>query len=158
MLTRNLINFPSNPLNWAHPLAAINTVERMARQMDQLSDALLGRRGARWPSAGLFPVLNLTEDHDRYYVRAQLPGVRADALELQLNGRKLMLAGERSTGIDDDQANFHRRERRGGKFTRVIELPGDVDADQIDAEMRDGILAVTITKAETSKPKQITVH
>jgi HSP20 family protein len=158
MLSKRLINFPSNPYTWAHPFTAMDTMTRMARQMDQLSDALLGRRGARWPSAGLFPVLNLTEDHERYYVRAQLPGVKAEALELQLNGRKLVLAGERSLDVEDDQARYHRRERRGGKFTRVIELPGDVDADQIDAAMRDGILMVTIPKAEASKPKQITVH
>jgi HSP20 family protein len=158
MLRNHLIGFPSTPVGGHHSLAAINAVERMARQMDRLSDAFLGRPGARWPSSGLFPVLNLTEDHDNYYVRSQLPGVKADKLELQLNGRKLTLTGERYHGPADGHVNYHRRERLGGEFARVIELPGEVDANRVDAEMRAGLLTVKIAKAEDAKPKQIAVH
>jgi HSP20 family protein len=91
-------------------------------------------------------------------VRAELPGIKAKEIELQVNGRNLMISGERKIKSEDENAKYHRREREAGKFSRVVALPGDIDADSVNAKMNNGVLSVEISKSEASKPKQITVH
>lgn len=128
------------------------------RRMDNLNDLLLrgaGRRG--YTTAGVFPLINLTEDEDAYRVRAELPGIAADSLNIQVVGRNLTIAGERTIPAEDKAARYHRREREAGAFSRGIGLPGDIDPGKVTASMTDGILTVTLPKSEASKPKQITV-
>ena len=153
MFTRGLFNYPS--MGWRHPFAEL---ERMSRQMDRLTQGLVGRPGLGWLSAKVFPAINLTEDADNYYVRAELPGIKADALDIQVVGRNLTIAGERTIPSEGENIRYHRKEREAGKFSRVIGMPGDIDADQVNAQMVNGMLTVTIAKSEASKPKQITVN
>lgn len=153
MFARRLFDFPS--VGWQRPFADL---ERMSRQMDRLAHAVLGRPGLNWLSARVFPAVNLTEDKDRYYVRAELPGIKADALNIQVNGRNLTISGERTIPSEGEKIRYHRKEREAGKFSRVIGMPGDIDADQVNAQMVNGMLTVTIAKSEASKPKQITVN
>lgn len=153
MIARRMLNFPS--MGWHNPFAEM---ERMARQMDLLTSAVLGRPEMRWMPYGVFPAVNISEDTDKYYVRAELPGIKADDIDLQVNGRNLTISGERKIHTDGDNAKYHRREREAGKFSRVIGLPGDIDADSVDAKMVNGVLMVEISKSEASKPKQITVQ
>ncbi|MDD2604645.1 MAG: Hsp20/alpha crystallin family protein [Desulfobacterales bacterium] len=129
---------------------------RMQQQMTRLSEALQPRLFAR-PSAGVFPAVNLTEDKDTYYLRAELPGVKSDALDIQVTGRNLSVSGERVVDTEGDGVRYHRREREGGKFSRVIGLPTDIDAEKVSAKMENGILTIQVPKAETAKPKQISV-
>ena len=75
MFARGLFNYPT--MGWRHPFAEW---ERVSRQMDRLTQGLLGRPGLGWRPASVFPAINLTEDTDHYYVRAELPGIKADAL------------------------------------------------------------------------------
>jgi HSP20 family protein len=152
MIARSMFDFPS--LNWAQPFAEL---ERMSRQADRLRQAMLGRPGLGWLPAKVFPTVNLTEDKEHYYVRAELPGIKADALELHVTGRNLSISGERTIASEGDNTRYHRREREAGKFSRVVGLPGDIDADRVNAKMVHGVLTVTIAKAEGAKPKQITV-
>ena len=84
MFARGLFNYPS--MGWRHPFAEL---ERMSRQMDRLTQGLVGRPGLGWLSAKVFPAINLTEDADNYYIRAELPGIKADALDIQAVGRNL---------------------------------------------------------------------
>ena len=79
MFARRLFDFPS--VGWQHPFADL---EHMSRQMDRLTRAVTGRPGMNWLSARVFPAVNLTEDKDKYYVRAELPGIKADALDIQV--------------------------------------------------------------------------
>jgi HSP20 family protein len=129
----------------------------MQRQMDRLFDALNGQSAGR-VSAGVFPPVNLTEDQENYYVRAELPGIEADKLDIQAAGNSLSISGERNIAEEGNGVRYHRREREGGTFSRVITLPGDINAEKVDAEMANGILTITIAKAEKAKPKQITVR
>jgi HSP20 family protein len=94
---------------------------------------------------------------DKYYVRAELPGIKADALDIQAVGRNLTLSGQRTIASEGENVRYHRREREAGKFSRIIGLPGDIDVDNVDAKMANGVLTVAIAKSEASKPKQITV-
>jgi HSP20 family protein len=129
---------------------------RMQQQMLRLSEALQGRVFGR-PTAGVFPAVNLTEDKDNYYLRAELPGIKSDALDIQVAGRNLSLSGERLIDTEGDGVRYHRREREGGKFSRIVGLPTDIDAEKVSAKMENGILTIQVPKAEAAKPKQIAV-
>jgi HSP20 family protein len=153
MFARGLFNYPT--MGWRHPFAEL---ERMSRQMDRWSQGLLGRPELGWRAARVFPAINLTEDADNYYVRAELPGIKADALDIQTVGRNLTLSGERTIASEGEHVRYHRREREAGKFSRIIGLPGDINTDKVDAKLVNGLLTVTIAKADAAKPKQITIH
>ena len=152
MITRRMFDLPAT--GWQDPFVEM---ERRSRQMDQLTNALLGRPEMGWLSAKVFPAVNLTEDPDHYYVRAELPGIKAAAIALQVTGRNLAISGERRIQSEGENVKYHRRERESGKFSRIIGLPGDIDAGKVDAKMVNGVLVVTLAKSEAAKPKQITV-
>jgi HSP20 family protein len=111
----------------------------------------------RQPARGVFPLLNLTEDKDNYYLRAELPGVKTDELNIEATGNNLSITGERKIAAEDQSARFHRRERDAGRFSRAVTLPGHIDHDKISASMANGMLTVTIPKAESAKPRQIQI-
>jgi HSP20 family protein len=153
MFARRLFDFPS--MGWQQQLS---NLERMSRQMNRLTQAAMGSPGMNWLTARVFPAVNLTEDKDRYYVRAELPGIKADALDIQVNGRNLAISGERTIPSEGENIRYHRKERESGKFSRIIGLPGDIDADHVEAKMVNGVLTVAISKSAASRPKQITVN
>jgi len=153
MLARALFNYPT--MGWRHPFAEL---ERMSRQMDRLTQSIAGRPDLAWRPAKVFPAINLTEDADHYYVRAELPGIKADALDIQAVGRNLTISGQRKIASEGENVRYHRREREAGKFSRIIGLPGDINTDKVDAKLVNGLLTVTIGKADIAKPKQITIN
>jgi HSP20 family protein len=125
----------------------------MRQQLDHLFDASPSQR----VSAGVFPLINMTEDKDHYYVRAELPGVKGDELDIQVTGRNLSISGERKIAEEEEGARYHRREREAGTFSRMIGLPGEVDTNKVEAKLENGILNIVVSKAEVAKPKQISV-
>ncbi|UCE51918.1 MAG: Hsp20/alpha crystallin family protein [Desulfobacterales bacterium] len=151
MIYRRLFDFPT----WRFR-SPFGELERMRRQMDRLfEDAMTPHQ---LPQAGVFPLINLTEDKDKYYVRAELPGVKGDELDIQVTGNNLAISGERKIAAEKEGTRYHRREREAGKFSRIIGLPGDIDSDKVDAKLESGILTVVVSKAEAAKPKQITIR
>lgn len=154
MIARRLYNLPA--MGWRNPFAEM---DRISRQMDRLSNTFFGREpGLRFFPSRVFPAVNITEDKDRYVVRAELPGMKAEEIDLQVDGRNLMITGERKIHSEGEGAKYHRRERDAGKFSRVIGLPGDIDGDNVDAKMENGVLTVAIGKPEAVKPRQITIN
>jgi HSP20 family protein len=137
--------------------SAFEELERMRRRLDEMSGGF-ERRPYRVLGAGVFPLINLTEDKDNYYVRAEMPGLKADELSISVTANNLSISGERKIASEGENVRYHRREREAGTFNRVVGLPGEVDADKVEANHVNGILTVVIPKAETAKPKQITVH
>jgi HSP20 family protein len=125
----------------------------MRRQLSQVFEDAPQQR----VSAGVFPLINLTEDKDKYYVRAELPGVKGEELDIQVTGKNLAISGERKIAAEEEGARYHRREREAGTFSRMIGLPGEVDSNAVDAKLENGILSIIVPKAEIAKPKQITV-
>ena len=150
MIVRRL-NIPT--AGWG---GSFENLERMQRDMDRMFHRVLGRT-YRPETAGVFPLINLTENKDSYYVRAELPGLKAEELNISATGRNLTLSGERKISSKGDDVNFHRREREAGSFNRIIALPDDIEMDRVEAVLVDGVLTVAIPKAEAAKPKQITV-
>jgi HSP20 family protein len=151
MIIRRIGGLPA--WEWRSPFGEL---DRMRREMDRLSEALTGPL-FREPLAGVFPLMNVTEDPDNYYVRAELPGIKADELDISIAGNSLTVAGERTIPAENETARYHRREREAGKFSRVVGLPSPVDASQVEARCADGVLTVVLPKAEAAKPKQIAV-
>lgn len=151
MLLRRIFNTPPS---YRDPFAEL---DRMRREMDMLTGNIFRHPGQQAFSAGVFPAVNLTEDKDHYYVRAELPGVTANALDIQATGKTISISGERTFAPESDTAKYHRREREAGKFSRIIELPGEIDSEKVSAGLTNGILTITIPKAEVAKPRQIAV-
>jgi HSP20 family protein len=128
----------------------------LRRQMDWLNNSL-SRGSFREPAAGVFPLLNVTEDKDSYYVRAELPGLKADELEISVTGDSLSISGERKLPVEDEKAQYHRRERDAGRFSRIVSLPAQINTGNVEAHSNDGVLTVVLPKAEEAKPRQISV-
>jgi len=151
MLFRRMTDWPTR--DWTSPF---DELERMRRQMDWLSEGLT-RGPWRTPSAGVFPLMNVTEDKDKYYVRAELPGLKSDELDISVTGDTLSISGERKLPAEDHKAQYHRREREAGRFSRVVTLPSQIDTGKVEANCAEGVLTVVLPKAEAAKPKQISV-
>ncbi|MFO8089658.1 MAG: Hsp20/alpha crystallin family protein [Desulfatiglandaceae bacterium] len=151
MIWRTLSGAPG----WSR-MNPLDEVERMRRQMERLSSGLSGLFTGE-PASGVFPLMNVTEDKNSYYVRAELPGIKAEDLNISATGDSLTVEGERKLPDENLGATYHRRERDSGRFSRILTLPGMVDAEAINAKMADGVLTVVLPKAEAAKPKQISV-
>ena len=124
------------------------------RQMPLFRTAFLPGRAARQ-----YPLINLNEDPDTLYVEALAPGVDPTSLELAVMGNTLTISGEKRRLPEDIKPDaFHRSERAAGRFRRLIELPLEVAPNNVKADYNNGILLVTLPKAEQAKPKQITVQ
>jgi HSP20 family protein len=128
----------------------------MRREMDRLFEGLTGGT-SREPAAGVFPLTNVTEDSNNYYIRAELPGIKAKELDISVTGEGISISGERKIAAAEKEARYHRREREAGKFSRVISLPGHIHTEKVEASSVDGILTVVLPKAAAAKPKQVTV-
>ena len=150
MIYRRFLNVPTWRLK-----SPFDELERMRQRMDRLFEGAVAPH--QQTLAGVFPLINLTENKDSYYVRAELPGVKGDGLDIQVTGNNLAISGERKIAAEEEGARYHRREREAGTFSRMIGLPGEVDPNKVEANLKHGILTVVVPKAEIAKPKQITV-
>lgn len=150
MLLRRSLNWPT--LNYASPFSDLS---RLRTQMDQLFDGLSG--APQTQTAGVFPLINVTEDKDAYRIRAELPGVKTDDLEITVTGKSLAISGERKIAEETNGAKYHRRERESGSFRRMVSLPGPINADKVEATCKNGVLTLALPKADEAKPRQITV-
>ena len=100
------------------------------------------------------PFADVSETDDAYMVEADLPGVSKDQIDVQLSDRELIITGEVR---EEERERRHRRMRRTGRFEFRTVLPGDVETERVDAKLRDGVLTVTIPKAQAAKPRHIEV-
>jgi HSP20 family protein len=105
----------------------------------------------------VFPALNVWERENELLVEAEVPGLRSDDLDISVVGNQLVLRGRRAE-FDDKSATYHRRERGVGEFTRTVELPIAVKPDGVQARLSDGVLLITLPKAEAAKPRKIQVQ
>jgi HSP20 family protein len=106
---------------------------------------------------GWFPAVDVYEDKDKLQVTAELAGLKKEDIEISLNDGCLDLSGERKQAETPEGVEVYRAERLTGRFHRSINLPCRVDAEKITAAYSDGILTVTLPKAEEAKPRQIPI-
>jgi len=102
------------------------------------------------------PPLNVWEEGDTLKVDVEIPGVKLEDVEVSFNKGELTIKGEKKVVIQDS-ATLHRRERLAGTFTRTMTVPWEIKADQVSAELKDGILTVTLPKAEGAEPRKVAV-
>ncbi|RME87133.1 MAG: Hsp20/alpha crystallin family protein [Anaerolineae bacterium] len=104
-----------------------------------------------------FPAIDMYQTDDDVVVKAALPGMKADDVQISVVGDVLTIKGEVQEKEEVKKRNYHLREQRYGAFERSIRLPTEVVADKAKAEFEDGILTITLPKAEEVRPKTITV-
>ena len=103
-----------------------------------------------------FPAINVWEEGDSLYAEAEVPGLSMDDLEVFVQGDELSIKGTRKD-LEAEGTTYHRRERGVGSFSRVLHLPVDIDADQVKAALRHGVLSITLPKAQAVLPRKIEV-
>ena len=107
--------------------------------------------------AVFLPPVDIAEDEHNITLQVEIPGVKPEDLKVTLENNVLTFTGERKFKEEEKKENFHRIERRFGKFTRSFTLPVSVDAEKVNANFEDGVLFITIPKLEAFKPKQINI-
>lgn len=129
----------------------------MRREMERTMRQVFGDAADTTTSTNFVPALDVEEDDDRFVVHVELPGVDPEQVEVSLEDGVLTVVGERRFYDDKETDGFRRIERRFGSFRRAIHVPDRVEADRVEAVYRDGLLTVTVPKAEDAKPRRITV-
>jgi HSP20 family protein len=115
--------------------------------------AFLPAMGARQ-----YPMLNMAEDSENVYIEALAPGVDTEKLDISVQGTKVTISGEKISSLEAvNQENYHRCERAAGKFVRTVDLNTNVDNAKVKAEYKNGLLTITLPKAESAKPKRISI-
>jgi HSP20 family protein len=129
-------------------------------EIARLQDQLFRGYGLDMPrrEAGAFaPAVDIYEEKDAYFVKAELPGVKAEDVHVSVENGVLTLKGERKFEREEKRENYHRIERSYGEFTRSFSLPKTVDAENVRANMAEGVLTLTIPKKAAPEPKRIQV-
>ena len=132
---------------------------RMRNEIDRLFEDAFNAPVGKWEGNSVwgFP-LDVTENEDTFTVKAAVPGMNPDDLEITITDNVLTIKGETQDEEVRDDEKVHLRERRFGSFMRSISLPTPVESDNVEANMENGVLTLQIPKAEAVKPKRIAVH
>ena len=110
-------------------------------------------------AAGNFvPAVDVYEDAQKLVLKLEVPGIRREDLDIRVEGRTLIVKGERKFESDEKEENFHRIERQYGSFVRSFTLPATVDTGSIQARYDAGVLTIQLAKKEAAKPKQVKVE
>jgi HSP20 family protein len=130
---------------------------RLRNEFDRLYDDTIDFPSWRWPEPAEGPAVDVVESDDAYIVKASLPGIKPDDLDVSITDNVLTIKGEVKNEETISEEQYHLRERRYGAFTRMITLPTSVDVDSVEATYEDGILTLNAPKTEDVKRKRITV-
>lgn len=134
-------------------------VMTIRNQMDRLVDDWFDLpSGWEREGSGLMRLaLDVSEDEDNFVIKASVPGIDPDDLDITLSDNTLTIKGEFKADETKESEKYHLRERRYGQFMRSVSLPVAVDADKIEATHEQGILTLTLPKAEEVKPRKISI-
>ena len=144
----------SNMTRW-DPFGEMMTLREAMNSL--FEDSVVNPRSVRGQTLGM--PMDVSETADAFVVEAALPGVKPEDLDITLQDNVLTITGEtRQEQNEQQKANYHRVERRFGRFSRSVALPTQVQADRVAASLNNGILRVEVPKAEQVKPRKITVN
>ncbi|MGO9199731.1 MAG: Hsp20/alpha crystallin family protein [Limisphaerales bacterium] len=153
----------NNLTRWQRPelaaWAGLGRLTDLRDEIDRLFDTPLAEmtRGSQLLSVWT-PGIDLYEEKDNLYLKAELPGMKREEIEVTLHEGTLSISGERKSESKYQAAEVHRAERFFGRFQRTITLPAPVSPDKVKAQYKDGVLTIKLPKTEEAKPKQIDVH
>ena len=149
---------------------AFDFFEDMARMRREL-DQILGESGPAWSfpfsrisflpgrAARAYPLMNIGEDKDNFYVDALAPGLATETLNVSVSGDQLVISGEKKPLPKSVQPELvHRSERSAGQFSRSLTLSAPVESERVEASYVDGVLKIKLPKVEAAKPRQIQVR
>jgi HSP20 family protein len=134
---------------WGEPLATLRRIQ------DEINRAFGDQR---WAPSREFPPVNVWRGTDGIIVTAEIPGVGLGGIDLTVQQNTLTIKGKREPDVSAPGTAVHKRERTFGAFTRSIELPFNVDADQVKASVRNGILSIELPRPESDKPRKIHIR
>jgi HSP20 family protein len=143
---------------WYRPqVSPFRQLSSLQEQLDRLFDApwslTNGQSLGDW-----VPALDMFEDKDNYVVKLEAPGMSKEAIDISLHDGVLSISGERKEEEKHEEGQTYRSERFFGRFQRSVSLPAKVNAEKVSASYKDGILTITLPKAEEAKPKQIAIN
>ncbi len=130
----------------------------LRRAMDRLFDDALVSSSGEWQPVAWNLALDVIENEHEYIVKASVPGLKPEDLDITYDNKVLVIKGEVKEERETEEGDYHLRERRYGTFSRSLTLPSNVKADQIQATYHDGVLKLQLPKAEESKPKRIAIQ
>jgi HSP20 family protein len=127
--------------------------------MDQLFQSFFGDAftPSGWGAAAWGPPLDVEETDKEILVRAEIPGMKPEDLDLAISGNSLVISGDKKENEEREEKGYLYQERRFGSFRREVALPSAVNADDVEAEYKDGVLHVTLQKTQEAMAKRITV-
>jgi HSP20 family protein len=129
-------------------------MDRLQREMNRLFEDYSPQRLRSAPS---YPALNAWSNEEGLLVTAEVPGVSPQDIEVSVVGETLTLSGRRTLDDLKEGARYHRQERGYGKFSRTLQLPFPVTVEKIEAKFKNGVLSVSLPRAEEDKPRKIAV-
>ncbi len=140
-------------------------IDRLRREIGRMFEdffspgrfpTLFGRlREEEFPA---YPAIDVYDDKDNIVVKAEVPGLKREDIEIQIKGRDLLIKGEKKKEEEVKDENYYYAERVYGAFSRTVRLPVDVKSDEVKAKFRNGILEIVLPKVEEAKPKEIKVE
>src|SRR5579875_1151397 len=143
-------------IRW-EPVAELNTIQNeMNRLFNNFFDVPSGRGASGTQARRWMPAMDLVETADHYVLRADLPGLSDDDVNVQLEDNVLTISGERKAE-HEQQEGYYRLERAFGSFSRSLTLPDGVDPDSVEAHFDRGVLEVRIPKPEARKPRKVAI-
>lgn len=131
-------------------------LDQLRREMNDVVGQLFDESSPAVRGTRSYPALNVWETDIELFAEAEVPGLKMEDLEVLVEGAELTIRGQRTP--TETSGNVHRRERGVGRFSRTVQLPVEINADKVQAVLRDGVLTITLPKAERAKPRKIEVH
>ncbi len=129
-------------------------MERLRREMNRLFATVTP---AQFGVAPAYPAMNVWTNEEGAIVTAELPGVQTEDIDISVEGDTLTLRGDRQPDEVGEDITYHRRERGYGRFVRTLRLPFNVEPDKVEAIFKNGVLRISLPRAEAEKPRKITV-
>ena len=142
------------------PWRPFREMEEMERRLDEIfGRPFLPREWRRFPveEKEWLPAVEMFEKEDKFVVRAELPGMRQEDVDISVTDDTLTIKGEKKSESEVKEENYYFSERAYGSFFRSIAIPSNVDAKKIDACFEDGVLEVSMPKAAEVKPRKVTI-
>jgi HSP20 family protein len=140
--------------------SALSDVAVLQNRLNSIFNDFARPEGAQETlAAGNFvPAVDVYEDEHKVVLKLEVPGIRQEDLDVRVENQTLTVRGERRFESEEKEENFHRIERRFGRFTRSFTLPVTVDTGSVAAKYENGVLAIQLAKKEAAKPKQVKIE
>jgi HSP20 family protein len=130
---------------------------RLHSDMDDLFNSFFDGWGTPFLTRDRWPVMDIAENENAFTVKAEVPGCKAEDIDISVNGNTLIISGEKKQEDEKKGDGYYHAERSYGSFRRALNLASEIDADKIEAVCENGVLTLTLPKSEKAKPVKVKV-